>query len=373
MRVLHLYAGNLYGGVERVLATLARERGRCPEMQPHFALCFDGRLARELHDAGCAPAMLGEARVSRPWTVAAARARLRDLLDRQPCDIAICHSAWPHGMFAPVIRARRLPLVFFAHDVPTGTGWLERWARRTPPDLVLVNSRFTAASVPKLFSGVRCEVQRYPVEPNLPDADHRPRLRSDVRAQHGSSEGDCVVLITARLERWKGHALLIDALSILRDSPHWQCWIAGGPQTPAQQTYLLELRKLASDRGIAPRVRFLGQRDDVPNLLVAADVHCQPNTGPEPFGVAFVESLAAGLPVVTTNMGAAPEIVTRDCGQLVSSAESAELAAALSRLIERSDLRSSLARAAPARAIELCDPDRVLPMLHERLSSLIRS
>jgi glycosyltransferase involved in cell wall biosynthesis len=50
------------------------------------------------------------------------------------------------------------------------------------------------------------------------------------------------------------------------------------------------------DLRIADRVRFAGQRDDVPRLLAAADLHCQPNSSPEPFGVAFVEALAAGLP-----------------------------------------------------------------------------
>ena len=54
MKVLHISSGNLYGGVEVLLATLAREQACCPEMEPHFALCFEGRLSPELIEFGAA-------------------------------------------------------------------------------------------------------------------------------------------------------------------------------------------------------------------------------------------------------------------------------------------------------------------------------
>jgi glycosyltransferase involved in cell wall biosynthesis len=196
-------------------------------------------------------------------------------------------------------------------------------------------------------------------------------VRRQLREANQVADGDCVIVLAARLERWKGHQLLIEALSRLRGDAQWECWIAGGPQSTAQETYLGELRMLATELGIESRVRFLGHRDDVPDLLVAADVHCQPNTGPEPFGVAFVEALAAGLPVVTTRMGAAPEIVQRDNGHLTSTTDPSELADALAALIDRPDVRSAFARTAAARAAELCDADRVLPQLCVQLNSLI--
>jgi glycosyltransferase involved in cell wall biosynthesis len=364
MRLLHLYAGNLYGGIERVLATLARERHRCPDMLPHFALCFDGRLAKELRDTGAPLTMLGEARVSRPWTVAAARTRLRQLLDRQSFDAAICHSYWPHGMFAPVVRSRGIPLVYWSHDVPNGKGWLERWARRTRPDLVLANSEFTARSIDMLFPGAKTVVQRYPV-PAHPILD-RAATRACVRQSVGTTAHASVVITVCRLERWKGHTLLLKALALINPVLDWQCWIVGGPQRPAEETYLEELRRLAAAAGVAAGVKFLGQRDDVPELLTAADIHCQPNTGPEPFGVAFVEALSAGLPVVTTGIGAAPEIVTEECGRLVAP-EALALEAVLEELIASSEPRRRLSTAAPARAAALCDVQSTMEQLHHRM------
>jgi glycosyltransferase involved in cell wall biosynthesis len=107
---------------------------------------------------------------------------------------------------------------------------------------------------------------------------------------------------------------------------------------------------------IDKRVRFLGQRSDVRRLLAAADIYCQPNTSPDSFGLTFVEGLLAQLPVVTTAMGGALEIVDSSCGVLVQPHDSGALATCLRHLILDPDWRSSLGSAGPCRARRLCDP-----------------
>jgi len=120
---------------------------------------------------------------------------------------------------------------------------------------------------------------------------------------------------------------------------------------------------------LTSRVSFLGERSDVPDLLRAADIFCQPNSGPEPFGIVFVEALYAGLPVVTTDMGGPKEIVDASCGFLVAP-EPAAVAAALRRLISEPALRKKLAEAAPARARQLCDPQARIEEIAQAISSL---
>ena len=128
--------------------------------------------------------------------------------------------------------------------------------------------------------------------------------------------------------------------------------------------------KAATERlGIADRVKFLGQRADVPRLMAAADVYCQPNTGPEPFGLVYVEALYAGLPVVASAMGGAIEIVNDTCGVLVPPGDAAAVAEALRVLIANAGRRRGLGEAGPARARQLCDPTRQLTALAEALGS----
>lgn len=145
MRVLHLYAGNLFGGIERLLVTLARERTVCPEMEPEFGLCFEGRLADELRVAGVKVHMLGEVRFSQPWTVWRARRALKLELRQKHFDVVICHSCWPHAIFGPTVRAAGVPIVFwcimFLRECIGPKGWrleyLLRWCWQTATSLRL--------------------------------------------------------------------------------------------------------------------------------------------------------------------------------------------------------------------------------------------
>jgi glycosyltransferase involved in cell wall biosynthesis len=364
VRTLHVYSGNLFGGIEAILAAIGRRAETGSRDDHHFALCFEGRLARELEAAGAAVHHLGPVSARRPQSVAAARRALRAVLVTQGFDRAICHAPWAQGLFGPVVRGAGCPLVFWAHDVMTGRHWTERLARRVVPDLVVCNSRFTRSTVGRLYSDVPARVVRAPVEPP-PSVDIDTRRR--IRASLDTAERDVVVVQASRSEKWKGHELLIDALAELRAKRDWTWWQVGGAQRPHERAFLAGLRERASRAGIADRIRWVGERNDVPHILAAADIYCQPNVAPEPFGIAFVEALAAGLPVVTTRQGAAEEIVDDTCGVLVPVGDVHRLAAALHDLIADSDFRHRLSSAGPARARELCDPSTQL----ERLSAVL--
>jgi glycosyltransferase involved in cell wall biosynthesis len=200
--------------------------------------------------------------------------------------------------------------------------------------------------------------------------EHTDSGRDRLRQQFGAARDDIVIIQTSRLEPWKGHQLHLRALARLRHLPGWVCWIAGGAQRPKEQAYLRELQDLAHELCISDRVRFLGQRSDVPELLSAADLHCQPNIGPEPFGIAFVEALYAGLPVVTTALGGAQEIVDETCGILVKPGDEQELAQALRKLIGDRTLLGRLAAGGPTRARALCGPAAQLEKLRDIFEGL---
>src|SRR5207244_372423 len=129
------------------------------------------------------------------------------------------------------------------------------------------------------------------------------------RSALGTPLDATVIVMASRLEPLKGHHLLLEALSRLRGEPNWVCWIVGGPQRSSESRYREDLGARVLAAGMADRVRFLGQRDDVADLLTAADINCQPNEGPESFGIVFLEALYADLPVVTTALGGALEII----------------------------------------------------------------
>jgi glycosyltransferase involved in cell wall biosynthesis len=269
MRVLHVYSGNLYGGIEAMLAAIARNGA--PPCTHEFALCFDRRLAGELRSAGAQVHVLGDVRMSRPATIRRARRALARTLATQPYDCALLHAPWSHALFAGVVRRADVPVVFWAHDVMTGQHWTERLARRVVPDQVICNSDFTRTTLPALFHRLPPSAVVYPpVE--VAAAPLPPSERAAVRDEFETG-GDAVVIATAcRSEAWKGHQLLVEALSRMRHAPDWTWWLIGGAQRPAEREYLTLLRRLADRHGIRERVRWIGERRDVARLLQAADV-----------------------------------------------------------------------------------------------------
>jgi glycosyltransferase involved in cell wall biosynthesis len=368
MNVLHVHSGNLFGGVETILTALARARSAVPGMQMSVALSFDGQVGRELRALGVETPLLGEVRLRRPDSVWRARRALAALLHREKVDVAVCHQAWPHAVFGPIIKRARVPLVVWVHMAQT-RHWLERLAWRTRPDCIISTSRFTASTLPA--TGARVETIYPPVEAQakgFPAEKRGTAPFSDASSEKGAvplfsgrssfdtSDSDVVIVQVSRMEEWKGQAALLEALGRLRDQRGWTLWMAGGSQRPREARYLQSLREAAERLGIAGRVRFLGHRTDVPALLNLSDIFCQPNLAPEPFGISLVEAMSAGLPVVTSAAGGALEIVNESCGVLVPAGDATALAVALARLIQDPAERQRLGRAGPSRAAELCDP-----------------
>jgi glycosyltransferase involved in cell wall biosynthesis len=358
VKVLHLSAGNLYGGIETLLTTMARLHHLAPGMEPEFGLCFRGRLWDELVAAGVAVHDLGPVRLSRPWTVWRARRRLRRVLAVSRPEIVITHSSWPHIVFAPVVRRVGIRLVHFVHGHTNGRHWVERWSSRTRPDGVIANSRFTAGSAAELFVDVPTEVLYPPVPaPDIPD---REQARPKIRGELVTPDGAVVILMVSRIESLKGHSTLLAALGRISDDPSWVCWIVGGSQRPHEQELLEDLGRQVRSLGVAGRVRFVGPRADVPTVMAAADIYCQPNTGPEGFGLAFLEALYAGLPVITSGFGGAVEIVDQTCGVLTKPGDAEAVGVTLRELIRNPSRRRALGAAGPGRAVSLCDPARQL-------------
>lgn len=357
MRVLHVAAGNLYGGVERILVEIARATGGAGH---EFGLAFEGRLSGELTAEGAIRHALGEVRFSRPLSVWRARRRLRGLTGTGRFDAVVCHSPWAYALAAPALTASRPAL--WAHDALQGRHWTERRVAARPPSLVICNSRYTESAVSAWLTTPRRAVVYAPVS-----APVHVRSRQQTRASLGAADDRIVIAIASRFERWKGHTELLRAITHL-EGP-WTLWIAGAPQRPHEREYEAELKQIVEASGLAARVQFLGDRTDVPDLLAAADIHCQPNCAPEPFGLAFVEALHAGLPVVTSDAGGPREIVTSGCGVLVPAGDVDALRAALGALIADPERRARLGSAGPERARALCDPVRQISSLESALAA----
>lgn len=169
-------------------------------------------------------------------------------------------------------------------------------------------------------------------------------------AEFSGSPGDRLrgtILSVASLDTWKGLDVLIRAFATLqREDEGLRLLIAGeGPERTA-------LHALVTELGLGSAVVFLGQVDraTLRQLLATCTIFVLPSRS-EPFGIVVAEALAAGAPVVASDVGGIPEILDGGaCGLLVPPDDAPALAAAINRVLQDAALRRDLSACGPPRA-----------------------
>jgi glycosyltransferase involved in cell wall biosynthesis len=155
--------------------------------------------------------------------------------------------------------------------------------------------------------------------------------------------GELLILAVGNLYPVKGHAVLARALAQLHaEAPQvaWRVALAGRGEEEGR------IRAIAEEGGYADRLHVLGYREDVGNLLAAADLFVMPSLS-EGLPLALLEAMLARKPIVATSVGGVPEAIrTGASGILVPPADSSALAAALLRLLGDATLRDLLGRGA---------------------------
>ncbi|MDE2989621.1 MAG: glycosyltransferase [Chloroflexota bacterium] len=183
--------------------------------------------------------------------------------------------------------------------------------------------------------------------------------RSGARAELGIEAGARVVLCPARLDPQKNHGMLLRAFErVHREQPDAVLLLAGGRQL-GSELYERDLHALADLIDADGAVRWLGVRSDMSRLLAACDVVALASDW-EGFGLALLEAMAAGRPVVATAVGGVPEVVSDgESGILVAAGDMFGFAKALIRLLDDDAARRRMGTAAARRAREAFAIDRM--------------
>lgn len=187
----------------------------------------------------------------------------------------------------------------------------------------------------------------------------------DVRDALGGHNGVALVGAVGRLYPEKNHSDLIRAVALLRDHrQRVKCVIVG--DGPEEQS----LRALIGELGVADQVQLVGRRQDVPDILRALDVAvlCSRHEGSP---LALMEYMAAGAPIVATEVGGVPEMIAQGVhGLLVTPGDPAALASAIGRLLDDRPLALRLGTAASDRQRIEFDLDTSVRRLEEVYAGL---
>ncbi len=164
-------------------------------------------------------------------------------------------------------------------------------------------------------------------------ADQRVRGRRAL----GAADDDVVVFMAARFEAWKGQHGAHRSGRSGCSRADVKIWIAGGVQRPEERSFSEQLESQIDGPACEASVSLLGERTTFRRCFALADIYCQPNLAPEPFGIAIAEAMRAGLPCVVSNAGGAAELVDGTCGVLTTPGDAVSVAAAMALLADSRD------------------------------------
>jgi L-malate glycosyltransferase len=348
IRVLWLTKGLGRGGAEWLLVTSARQRDRENlDVRTGYLLPHKVALVDDLEAADVPVTCLGRSQVyDARWL-----ATLRRWLVDDPVDIVHAHN--PSIAVGTRLVVRSLPrrlrpwVVVTDHNVWHGYARLTRLAEALtggPDDARITVSPAVLESLPARLRG-RAQVVLQGIE--VDEVWAQRGQRAEVRAELGIDADTLVVGTVANLRPQKGYPDLLHAAREVIDKVPDVRFVAVG-QGPQEE----ELRDLHARLGLGDRFQILGYRADAVRVMAACDVFVLASHW-EGLGVAVMEALGLGLPVVVTEVGGIPEVVDdgRE-GLLVPPKQPHELAAALVEVLTDDERRRQMASAAAKRGEE---------------------
>jgi glycosyltransferase involved in cell wall biosynthesis len=242
-------------------------------------------------------------------------ARLADLVRREGVDLLHARSRAPAWSALWAARRTGRPFVTTYHGAYAEKGPFKRIYNSIMArgDIVIANSRYTADLIQQRYGTPSNRIAVIPRGVDIarfsPASIDPARIAALRRAWHIAPETP-VVLHAARLTSWKGQRILIEAFAALAAEQSMDdavLVLAGDAQ--GRDAYAKSLKELTISRRISDRVRLVGHVDDIAAAYATAHVTVVASIEPEAFGRAAAEALAAGCPVIATDLGAPPEIV----------------------------------------------------------------
>lgn len=251
----------------------------------------------------------------------------------------------------PAARLAGVPCAVYAMgDAMPEPSAVRRWLMRRF-DLILPLSRLVLESLAD--NGVPRDrmVLAYPgMDIGLTERSAR-RPAAEVRTEFGVPDGGVLAVMVGNLRHWKGQHVVVEAVGLLTpDERRALTVLLVGDIGPLHEAYTDELRQRIGELALGDTVRIVGHRDDVPDLLEAADIAIHASVIPEPFGLVVLEGMAHGCAMVAAGAGGPVEMLTPESGLLYDSARPPELAAHLRLLLTDPAARAEYGRQARRRA-----------------------
>ena len=242
------------------------------------------------------------------------------------------------GLALRALAPRNWRLVFTSASQREHTGYTKWLIDRM--DAVIATSRATARYLDRPATVILHGIDTKSFQP----VGDRAALRHELDLPEGHLVG-CF----GRVRRQKGTDLFVDTMiRLLRERPDWNA-VVFGRATEQHLGFERELKARVAEAGLTDRILFPGEVpvDEIASRYAALDLFVAPQRW-EGFGLTPLEAMACGVPVVATDVGAFPELLTKDIGTLVPRDDLNAMVEATAALMDAGERRDAMGRAARA-------------------------
>ncbi|HYW71087.1 MAG TPA: glycosyltransferase family 4 protein [Pyrinomonadaceae bacterium] len=370
MKILCYNHTGQVGGAERVLLTILE---RLPPRFDTLLICpEEGALRWLAREAGIATKTIGSLRARFTWRIdrlvgyllsfAQTILQLRRTVIEAHPDLLHANSVRA-GLVATVATiGLKQPVIWHVHDLLPRhpfNPFIRAVAYLSKRTRIVAVARASGDRLVGNLSGLR---QRLSVIPNGIDAgkfnlDSRGRTRTRRELQIAASAR--VIAMVARLTPSKGQLDLVQQFpQLLAQFPDAKLLIVGAPAFNQEHDYAAGLERAIHDFGLSECVQLLGARDDVADIMRAADLLVV-NSASEACSLVILEAMACGTPVLATSTGGTPEIIEHELnGWLVPWQDRQAMSEAIAKLLSQPALRAELAACARARVASFFHNER---------------
>lgn len=345
INVLYINHVSEFSGAERVLLNLIGLLDKSP-VNPTTICPDNGKLVQELNKKGIQVKLTSMPLLIRTYNPFKLLEYLQNFLffskvlkkelRRLNTDIIHCNT-FTAALYSilPALLAKT-PIIWHMHDILEDRFFNKVFIRLAASRVDRIICVSNAVKNNLVGFGVNREKCTVIYNSTRREACNKDTSSGDFRKEIGAGINTKIITMVGQIAEWKGQSVFIEAASrLIKRHRDVRFVIVGDIISPMTKGYKERIHKMAADLKLSDSILFTGFRDDIAGIMSDSDVIVHASIRPDPLPTVIIEAMKSGKPVVATDVGGVPELMTdNDTGFIVPPKDADALADAVSRLLE---------------------------------------
>ena len=242
--------------------------------------------------------------------------KLKKIFEKEKIDLIHVRSRGPAWSAIYAAKYLNIPILTTWHGHVNQTSWFKKKYNSIMHrgDALIANSKYTAENISKIYGIDKSKIDIIPrgvdinnfKESNFTSREVK-KIKEDWKI---FDEKKIIILLPARLTKWKGHEVSIEAINLLKEENFFKdivCLFAGEQKN--SEKYIHNLNKLIASYSLDEKIKLIGRVENMPLAYQAAGLILSPSIEPEPFGRIPIEAQASGKTIIACNAGAVKDTI----------------------------------------------------------------